>query len=190
MRVGNEDAGPVERADDPVGDGVRPVRGRRERLADGAAGELQAAQHRRDVRPRRRRRDARTADFRHCRDLRRQRVRARSRAGQEAETYNEERVDELHGDSLAAVFLGEGGAPGREERFGARVGRQHGRGDLARKGANVQDQAVLPETGRKLRNKGPVRNEGAYLASMKGRMSLVIARVPWMLICRISSISC
>jgi len=31
---------------------------------------------------------------------------------------------------------------------------------------------------------------GRYLASMKGRMSLVIARVPWMLICRMSSISC
>ena len=80
MRIGNEDAGPVKRADEPVGDGMRPVRGRREWLADGAAGEPQVAQHRRDVRPRCRRRDARTADFRHCRDLR-QRVRSRSLSG-------------------------------------------------------------------------------------------------------------
>jgi len=70
--------------------------------------------------------------------------------GGEEETYNEECIDELDGDSLAAVFFGESGAPGCEERFTARVSRQHGRGNLARKGANVQDQTVLPEREGKL----------------------------------------
>lgn len=110
--------------------------------------------------------------------------------GGEEETYNEESIDELDGDPFAAVFFGESGAPGCEECFAARVGRQHGGGNLARKGANVQDQTVLPETGRELRDTRPVTNENAYLASMKGRTSLVIARVPWMLICRISFTSC
>ena len=40
MRVGNEYTGPVEYVDEPFSDSVRPVWGRRERLADGAAGEL------------------------------------------------------------------------------------------------------------------------------------------------------
>ena len=70
MRVGNEDAGPVERVDEPVGDGVRPVRGRRECSADGATRELQVGQDGLDVGLWRGRRDACTADFRHCRDLR------------------------------------------------------------------------------------------------------------------------
>ena len=54
--------------------------------------------------------------------------------GEERESwaYNEECVDELDGDALAAVFFGERAAPGCEERFAAGVGRQHGRGDFAR----------------------------------------------------------
>lgn len=125
MRVGNENPGPAERVDEPFDDSMRPVRGRRERLADGATRELQVAQDRPDVGLWRGGRDACTADFRHCRD-------------------NEEGIDKLDGDSLAAVFFGESGAPGCEECFAARIGRQHGRGNLARKGANVQDQTVLP----------------------------------------------
>jgi len=66
MRVGNEDAGPVEHVNGPFDDGVRPVRGRRERLADGAARELQVAQDGLDVGFWCGRRDARPTDFRHC----------------------------------------------------------------------------------------------------------------------------
>jgi hypothetical protein len=70
MGVGNEDAGPVERVDEPFDDGVRPVRGRRERLADGAARELQVTQDGLDVGFWCGGRDAWTTDFRHCGDLR------------------------------------------------------------------------------------------------------------------------
>ena len=106
-------------------------------------------------------------------------------------TYDEECVDELNGDTLASVFFGESAAPGDEECFAAGVGGQHGRGDFTRKGANVQDQTVLPDWEARLNNKQQVRSVGkAYLASMRGRMSLVIARVPWILICRMSSTSC
>lgn len=69
MRVGNEYAGPVEYVDEPLSDSVRPVRGRRERLADRAAGELQVPQNGFDVGFWCGGRDARTTDLRHCGDL-------------------------------------------------------------------------------------------------------------------------
>jgi hypothetical protein len=75
--------------------------------------------------------------------------------GREEWTHDEESVDELNGDTLAAVFFGEGAAPGYEECFAAGVGGQHGRGNFARKGTNVQDQTVLPERETKLNNKIP-----------------------------------
>jgi hypothetical protein len=151
MRVGNEDAGPVEHVDEPFNDGVRPVRGRREWLADGAAGELQVAQDRLDVGLWCGGRNAWTTDFRHCGDL----GQVMRGDGREEWTHDEESVDELNGDTLAAVFFGEGAAPGCEECFAAGVGRQHGRGNFARKGTNVQDQTVLPERETKLNNKRP-----------------------------------
>lgn len=74
VRVGDEYAGPVEDVDEPFSDSMRPVRGRRERLADGTAGELQVAQDGFNVGPRRGGRDAWTTDFRHCGDLGKGRV--------------------------------------------------------------------------------------------------------------------
>lgn len=70
MRVGNENAGPVERVDEPFDDRMRPVRGGREWLANGATRELQVAQDGLDVGLWRGGRNAWTADFRHGRDLR------------------------------------------------------------------------------------------------------------------------
>jgi len=143
MCVGNEYAGPVEHVDEPFSNSVRPVRGRRERLADGATGELQATQDGLDICCWCGGRDARTTDFRHCGDL---------KAGYESDdsegksgTHDEESVDKLNSDTLGAVFFGKSATPGYEECFAAGVGGQHRRGDFARKGANVQDQTVLPE---------------------------------------------
>lgn len=78
MRVRNEYAGPVEYVDEPFSDSVRPVRGRRERLADGATGELQVAQNGFDVGSWCGGRNARTTDLRHCGDLGKGRLRSES----------------------------------------------------------------------------------------------------------------
>jgi hypothetical protein len=82
-------------------------------------------------------------------------LRSRSRRGER--THDEERVDKLNGETPATVFFGESAAPGHEECFAARVSGQHGRGDFARKGADVQDQTVLPEGEARLNNRIQVK---------------------------------